>query len=284
MSIPALYKEEENKRKSFLVSLVVHLLLLLIMILPFLKVSGTFPPEEGGILVVFGDTDAGGDTAPIQSENTITESSQESTKSEESAPPSREKTNADSKVKTDVSDIAAGSNSNKTKEADKAKADAQKKAEADAKAKQAEKEKAEKEAKQKAEYEQSKKQYSDLFGGSKGDGSSPGNQGDPKGDPDGKALEGITKGTGKIGGGLSGRGVLFEPPFRDNSQKTGRVVLNICVDNTGKVTTATFTQKGSTTSDSYLIDLARSNALKYKFSKGEADNQCGTLTIDFKVQ
>jgi hypothetical protein len=277
MSIPALYKEEENKRTSFLISLGVHLLLLLIMILPFLKVSKPFPPEDGGILVVFGDPDAGMTEAPVEA--TESESGSPSESTAVSAPtPSKEASKADSKVKNDISDVVAGNSSKKSTDADKAKA------EADAKAKQAEKEKAEREAKQKAEYEQSKKQYSDLFGGGKGSAGTEGNQGDPKGDPDGKVLEGITKGTGKIGGGLSGRGVLFEPPFRDNSQKTGRVVLNICVDSSGKVISATFTQKGSTTSDSYLIELARNNALKYKFSKGEVDSQCGTLTIDFKVQ
>jgi len=123
-----------------------------------------------------------------------------------------------------------------------------------------------------------------LLGKGKGNNNTGGNQGTSAGDPDGKALEGISKGKGLVGGGLSGRGVEYSPTFSDNSQKTGKVSLAICVNSDGKVIKADFTQKGSTTSDSYLIDVARRTAMKYKFSKSDTDSQCGTVTIDFKVQ
>ncbi|MBK7525246.1 MAG: hypothetical protein IPI53_14150 [Saprospiraceae bacterium] len=97
-------------------------------------------------------------------------------------------------------------------------------------------------------------------------------------------LEGITKGSGRVGGGLASRGLEFEPKFQDNSQRSGRVVLTICVDVNGKVTSSKFTQKGSTTNDPYLIKLTENTASKYKFSQSSIDSQCGTITVDYKVQ
>ena len=118
----------------------------------------------------------------------------------------------------------------------------------------------------------------------KGKTGTSGNQGDPGGDPNSNVLEGISTGSGKVGGGLGSRGVLASPKVTDNSQKTGRVVVKVCVDSTGKVISAKFTQGGSTTTDSRLRAVAEKNALRWKFSKGTMDKQCGTITYDFKVQ
>lgn len=134
-----------------------------------------------------------------------------------------------------------------------------------------------------------KKKYSGLFGSGSTSGNGSGNnnpdgmKGENGGLPNGKALDGLSKGTGRVSGGLNGRGIAYTPTFSDNSQRTGRVALIICVDKNGKVTGADFTQKGSTTSDSYLIDLARKTALQYRFVKSDVESQCGTVNIDFKV-
>jgi hypothetical protein len=158
--------------------------------------------------------------------------------------------------------------------------EAKKKAEAEAEAKK----KADQEAQEKAEYEKAKKQFGDSFGGGKGKTDKPGNQGDPNGDPDAKKLEGISTGSGMVGGGLGDRGVLFEPKISDNSQKTGTVVVRVCVDRNGDVVSADYTQKGSTTADSELRQIAISSSKKFRFSKSSVDKQCGTITIDFKVR
>lgn len=137
-----------------------------------------------------------------------------------------------------------------------------------------------------------KKKYSDLFGtgSGSGSGSSTGNNnpdgmnGDNGGLPNASALDGLTKGSGKVGGGLNGRGVVHTPQISDKSQKTGRVAINICVNSSGDVISTSFTQKNSTTSDSYLINLALNAAKKYKFAKSSINEQCGTVTIEFKVQ
>ena len=81
-------------------------------------------------------------------------------------------------------------------------------------------------------------------------------KGNPSGMPDASALEGLSEAYGKAGEGLEDRGIVYQPQIRDNTQKTGRVVVRICVDNEGNVISARFTQKGSTTTDSHLISLA----------------------------
>lgn len=165
--------------------------------------------------------------------------------------------------------------------------EARKKAEAEAKAK------AEAEAKAKAEaekkkYEDAKNKFGSLFGGGDGDGKgktgNSGNQGDPGGDPNSSNLEGISTGSGRVGGGLGNRGIVASPGVTDDSQKTGRVVIRVCVDSEGTVTSARFTQKGSTTADPNLQAVAIKNAKAWKFSKGDVDEQCGTITYDFKLQ
>ncbi len=104
------------------------------------------------------------------------------------------------------------------------------------------------------------------------------------GDPNSKNLEGITTGTGSVGGSLGNRNVLSAPRITDNSALEGTVVIAVCVDANGSVVSADFTQKGSTTSNSTLVNLAVSNARKWKFSTGDVDMQCGTMTYRFKVQ
>jgi outer membrane biosynthesis protein TonB len=135
-----------------------------------------------------------------------------------------------------------------------------------------------------AEVSEKKKKFGSLFGGGgQGNKDGDGPQGDPNGNPDSKVLDGISKGRGTIGGGLAGRKVVNAPTLSESSQKQGRVVIKVCVDKTGQVISAKFTQGGSTTSDAQLVSLAEKGAMKYKFASGELDSQCGTISFEFKV-
>lgn len=125
-----------------------------------------------------------------------------------------------------------------------------------------------------------KKQFGDLFGKSK----SNSGEGNSEGGKDEGALGSISKGNGIVGGGLSGRKVLEVPAVSENSQKTGRVVVKVCVDSNGRVTSAKYTQQGSTTLDPQLIKLAEKGAAKYLFSSAPIESQCGSITFDFKVR
>ena len=121
-------------------------------------------------------------------------------------------------------------------------------------------------------------------GTGKGNTRKPGNQGDPNGNPDSDNLSGIRRGSGRVGGNLSGRKVLSQPMISDDSQETGNVVVKVCVDKTGHVVSAIYTQNGSTTSDPNLKAKAIAAAKKFKFDQGELEEQCGTITIEFKVR
>jgi TonB family protein len=97
-------------------------------------------------------------------------------------------------------------------------------------------------------------------------------------------LKGTTTGSGRVGGGLKNRGIVYVPNVHENSQETGRVVIEICVDKNGSVISSNYTQRGSTTQSKSLKEKAESAAKKYKFTPGEIDEQCGQVTFDFKVQ
>lgn len=273
--------EPENRRKGMIVSGVIHALILLLFFLPF--VSKPEMIDTGGILIAFGEPDAGSSDSPEEVKETV-----ESPPKASSAPAVSQAESQSFKAVEEEAPVKASEKVKKTTQNTQkpapAKTATQIAAEEKKKAEEAEKAKAEAEAAEKARRESQKKKYSDLLGKGKGNNNSPGDQGDPKGSSDSKELDKISRGSGRVGGGLSGRGVEYEPSFTDSSQKTGKVTLTICVNKDGKVQTADFTQKGSTTSDPYLIGTAQKTALKYRFSKSEAESQCGTVTIDFRLQ
>lgn len=126
-----------------------------------------------------------------------------------------------------------------------------------------------------------KKKYGDLFGNKNDNGNGSSNGDEPKGEG---ALTGISKGNGIVGGGLAGRKAIEIPAVSETSQKTGRVVVKVCVAADGRVISSRFTQQGSTTSDAQLVKLAEKGAAKYRFSSAEVETQCGTITFDFKLQ
>ena len=279
-------------------SFAVHTVLILLLFLPFISIPDP-PPGQEGILVNLGIPDVGQgfenappaeqeESEPVKEEEVQPEPQvSEPEVVEEVSPPTEEI------VTTEVDEIKLKQEEEAKKKRDaeakkKRAEEAKRKAEEEVKRKKAEVErkKKEAEAKQRAEASERKNQIGGLFGTGDGKGNtgSPGNQGDPNGDPNSDVLEGISTGSGKIGGGLQGRGLLSSPKIEDRSQKTGRVVVKVCVNSTGSVTEARYTQKGSTTNDGDLQRLAINAAKKFKFSKGTLDKQCGTITIDFKVK
>ena len=89
---------------------------------------------------------------------------------------------------------------------------------------------------------------------------------------------------GNIQGVLGNRKVLKVPTIKDDSQKKGRVVVKICVNAEGRVTSSNYTMMGSTTNDRYLIGLAEMGAKGYLFSPSENPKECGNVIIDFQLK
>lgn len=129
---------------------------------------------------------------------------------------------------------------------------------------------------------------------SEGTGSKTGDQGKPDGSPFGDSYDGNPgiggPGLGGDGGkaqlGMSGRKIIYFPAIIDNTQRTGKVVVNIKVDKAGTVTYAKATQKGSTTTDSYLFQLAETAAMQTRVNADPdaAEEQFGTITYTFRVK
>ena len=112
-----------------------------------------------------------------------------------------------------------------------------------------------------------------------------GNQGVPEGTV-GADRYGPGGGTGdsNISYNLGGRGYqsLPKPPY--DYQGEGRVVVEVTVDQSGRVTNARAGITGSTTTDDYLLRVAREAALKARFdSSPNTPIQKGTITYIFKL-
>ncbi|MGQ9620830.1 MAG: TonB family protein [Bacteroidales bacterium] len=114
-----------------------------------------------------------------------------------------------------------------------------------------------------------------------------GNQGVPEGSPDSnRRRAGSGTGDKGISYSLEGRGYQLLPTPKYDYQGEGRVVVEVSVDRTGKVTQAIPGAKGSTTLDEYLLNAAKEAALKARFEpKPDAPViQKGTITYNFVLK
>jgi len=156
-------------------------------------------------------------------------------------------------------------------------------------------------ARQQAEKDKKKGQFGGTFGkpGATGSGQgntgNPGNQGTPGGtgsNPFGKT-PGTGGGTGggsgsgsggSVGDGFGNRRVSSWGRIEDNSQVGGKVVIEVCVDASGKVISAESISRGATTSDPGLRSKAVAAAKQTRFQPSDNAKQCGTLIWNFKLQ
>jgi len=317
--------EVKNQKKARLIAIIFWTILMALLLIPLMSYQNPPPGQEGVVVNLgMIDVGDGDQNAPEPSSNVPTEVEEPQPTEPETAPveemeevdeqeeaeeveevvekpvekPDPKPAPTKEVIKTDNREALA---LKKKEEAKKKKAAAEAKAKSEAKKKADAKKKAAAEAKRKADakakadaeaaakYNEAKNKYSGAFGGDKGKGKGntgkPGNQGDPNGDPNSKILEGISTGSGKVGGGLGSRGVVGSPKVPNNFSTPGTVVMNICVGANGRVIgEPEFKLRGSTTQATQLRRLAAANAKKWKFSPSNTDKQCGTITYDFKVQ
>ena len=144
--------------------------------------------------------------------------------------------------------------------------------------------------------------YPVKSGGSEGKTGTPGNQGKPDGDPYAPLYTG-SKGSGGQGSGsgggsgsgsgsgsgggtsfsLGGRGSISLPKPAYTSEKSGRVVVDITVDQEGRVVKVRAGARGTTVQDAELFRQAESAARKARFKPDPdaPDAQVGTITYNF---
>ena len=87
---------------------------------------------------------------------------------------------------------------------------------------------------------------------------------------------------GSIEGELSERPLVRAPIIKEEYQGAGKVVIKICVDQTGDVIYAKFTQRGSTTFNTQLKKLALDSVHHAMFEPSETNEQCGFVAFDFQ--
>jgi len=121
--------------------------------------------------------------------------------------------------------------------------------------------------------------------GTKGNTTTPGDQGSPTGDPNANRY-GPGGGSG-YSFNLSGRTVILAPPkIEDNTQQTAKIVIEVTVNRNGTVISSIPVYKhGATTAIGPLAEKAAAAAMKVKFSPNPdaPEEQYGTITFNFKL-
>lgn len=126
---------------------------------------------------------------------------------------------------------------------------------------------------------------SDTYNGVKNQGiaGGQGNQGSPNGNPNSDTYGPNNGGGGiKIKSGLTGRNIAVMPKFQDEFNENAKVAVDVTVDASGKVSSATVNPRGTTTTNANIRQIATRKAFQVKFTAG-AEEQNGTIVFDFKV-
>jgi hypothetical protein len=116
-----------------------------------------------------------------------------------------------------------------------------------------------------------------------------GDQGKPGGNPDSDSYTG-NGGTGNSGvsisRGLQGRKISRLPSFEDDFNENAKVAIDVRVDGTGRVTSATYQPRGSTTSDANMRAIAIQKAKQIKFTPSESggEESIGTIIFNFRLK
>ena len=94
-------------------------------------------------------------------------------------------------------------------------------------------------------------------------------------------------GTGKSGvtvsRGLTGRSIVKLPSFEDDFNENAKIAVDIKVDESGRVISATFQLSGSSSSKASLKNIALKKARELKFSSGSGES-IGTVVFNFKLK
>ncbi|HSP12074.1 MAG TPA: hypothetical protein VLO29_06085 [Salegentibacter sp.] len=268
--------ETKHEKKSFTITVVLHVLLIILML--FLGFKYLDPPPENGIAINFGTSEVGAGenqpTEPVQS------SPQQTSAPEPVSQP-------DPVIEEEVA----------TQETVEAPVIEKKKEPTPVKKETPEKPKEQPPAEKpepKPDQSTTDAMSSILNGpersgsetGGEGDDNQAGDKGSPDGDPNASSYYG--NGTGIDGDGnyrLGGRRALNKEKFVQDCNESGIVVVRIEVNRSGQVINATPGIKGTTNSASCLTEPARRAALATRFNSDNdaPSRQVGTIIYNFKL-
>ncbi len=303
--------DQENRTKSFLISLIFHVVLVFLMFLyTFAKKeeSAQVPPITiewggGGDNAAAGEPDKGMNddyTPPGEQPAAVPSTAAPSTPDPVPTPSTKPATPPPPTATSEDPNVAAARQQKENERKQREEANRQENAR-QAEAARQRQAAAEAARAEEARRNQVKNNAGSAFGkpnstgSGAGGGGKPGNGGVTGGtgdNPFGKS-SGTGGGTGggdgtgtgaSVGGGIGGRNIVSRGTINDNSQKQGRVVIAVCVDSNGRVTSADYRLRGSTISDSELKNKAVAAAKAYRFGASQASQECGTITFNFKLQ
>lgn len=297
------FLDTRHKKQSF--TLTTILLSILVLILFYIGLTYFDPPEERGIAVNFGTTDFGsGNQQPkqkirsepldiseppneaneeIAEEEEVVEEKSEPVQQVEKAAPTEKLLTQESEASIRI----------KQQQEAKRKADAAA-AKAKAEAERIERERTEAAAKKKAAEDAKRKKLDALIGGigksdgtdsgSEGNDNTPGDKGNPAGNPYATSYYGAP-GSGSGGYGLNGRSLVSKGKVQQDCNEDGRVVVRITVDRNGKVIKATPGVKGTTNNAPCLLEPARKTAFMHKWNldSNAPSQQIGFVVVNFKL-
>lgn len=254
--------ETKNKRIGLATTIALHIVLIILFIF-FGMTHLNPPPEEQGITINFGTSEMGmGENQPEEIASTSTpeeiiDNTPEETPTE---------TTADEDILTTTEDAPSVQTKKNKEEPKEVKEPVKEEPKPD---------------KNLTDALSNWKKNKNTSGG-EGDTGQPGDQGSNDGDPNSTNRTGGGQGNG-VSFSLSGRSMLGAPRIQDNSQEEGKVVVDIIVDNTGKVVRATPGARGSTTASSILYNKAQQAAYATKFNANPnaAQEQKGQMTFIF---
>jgi len=266
--------DTEYKRKSMTITVILHAIILLLLF--YVGLSYLDPPPERGIAVNFGTTDTG--TGRIQPTEAIKSAPKET------LPPV-------SQPKTEIKDEVVTQD---TEDAPVIKKEEKKVEQKETSVKEEPKKVIPKEPDPTPD-KKTTDALSSLINGPKSEGTakggegnddSPGDKGNPNGDPNAKSYYGTGKGLDGDGNYLlGGRKALNKEKFVQDCNEAGIVVVSIEVDRNGKVTNATAGVRGTTNNSKCLLDPAKRAALATRFnsdSKAPA-KQIGKIIYKFSL-
>lgn len=266
--------ETKHEKKSFAITVVIHILLILLLL--FFGFTYLDPPPESGIAINFGTSEVGsGIEQPVEKIKSAPQKA------------SSKVTPVETSIKEEVV----------TQEVEEAPVVEKKKEDPVVQKTQEPVKKVEEPAKKpdpKPDKSTTDALSSILNGpesegkasGGEGNDQLAGDKGSPDGDPNAKSYYG--SGMGLDGDGnyrLGGRKALNKEKFVQDCNESGVVVVQIEVDRSGRVVRATPGLKGTTNNAACLMDPAKRAALATRFNSDSnaPAKQVGTIIYNFKL-
>ncbi len=294
--------DTKHKKKSFIITTILHVLILFLLF--YLGLSYLDPEPESGIAVNFGTTVTGsGEVQPTEAIQSSPKQTTPETELVEPEPTPETPEITEEVITQEIEDapvIEEKPKKEPKKKVEKPKKKPKDKPEQKKEVKKPIEKPVEKVEKKKPDPKPDKSTLDilDSFSngpksdgkatGGEGNDSTPGDKGDPNGNPYANSYYG-QPGKGGLGNGvgygLNGRGRATGSSVKQKCNEAGRVVVKIVVNREGRVIQATPGVKGTTNSASCLLEPAKKTAMTFKWKpdpKAPA-KQIGFIEITFSL-